>query len=184
MARSTAPRTLRRFFDGVVRRSFGDLTIRDEVAADYLAALLTRFARAENLYPISAVTGERLERVVDLLMETQRVWELDSPHWDPVAERELKQQIGDYTLFMTGLFRERVEGLACTGYYIREGKRAYRFVSEHDRAGARPHAGLFRSLSDRFEGFAGALGYMRKAYFRPELNLPPLPFFRQLITEW
>lgn len=184
MERSTAPRTLRRFFDGVVRRSFGDLTIRDEVAADYLADLLTRFVRTENLYPISAVTGERLETVADLLVETQRVWELDSPHFKPAQERELKRHIGDYALFMTGLFRERVEGLACAGYYIREGRRAYHFVSEHDRASARPHARLFRALSERFEGFAGALSYMRKVYFRLEFDLPPLPFFRQLITEW
>jgi len=184
MERSAAPRTLRRFFDGVVRRSFGDLTIRDEVAADYLADLLTRFARAENIYPISALTGERLDAVVDLLLEVQRVWDLDSPHFNPAQEREIKRHIGDYTLFMTGLFRERVEGLACAGFYIREGKRAYRFVSEHDRAGARPHAGLFRTLSDRFEGFAGALSYMRKVYFRPEFGLPSLPFFRQLVTEW
>ena len=184
MERSSAPSPLRRFFDRVVRRSFGDLTIRDEVAADYLADLLTRFARTENLYPISIAAGERLESVAELLLEIQRVWDLESPHFDPAQERELRRHIGDYTLFMTGLFRERIEGLSCTGYYIREGKRAYHFVSEHDRAGAWPHAGLFRTLADRFEGYAGALSYMRKVYFRPEFNSPALPFFRQLITEW
>ena len=184
MERSGSPPALRSFFDRVVCRSFGDLTIRDEQAADYLADLLTRFARTENLYLISRVTGGRLEAVADLLLEVQRSWDLESPHFDPAQERELRRHIGDYALFMTGLFRERVEGLSCTGYYIREGKRAYRFVSEHDRAGARPHAWLFRTLSDRFEGFAGALSYMRKVYFRPELDLPSVPFFHRLITEW
>lgn len=184
MAGSSGPLTLKRFFDRAVRRTFGDLTIRDEVAADYLADLLTRFARTENLYPIGAVTGERLESIAELLLEIQRVWDLESPHFDPAGEREFRRHIGDYALFMTGLFRERVEGLSCTGYYIREGRRAYRFVAELDRAGARPHAGLFRALSDRFEGYAGALGYMRKVYFRPEFNPPSHPFFRQLVTEW
>jgi len=33
----------------------------------------------------------------------------------------------DYTLFMTGVFREHVERLAVTGYYQHEGRRAYRF---------------------------------------------------------
>lgn len=184
MEKSSSVPALKGFFQRVVRRSFGDLTIRDEVAADYLADLLTRFARTENLYPVSRATGERLETVAELLLEIQRVWDLESRHFNPAEERELRRQIGDYTLFMTGLFRERIEGLSCTTYYIREGKRAYRFVSEHDRAGARPHAGLFRALADRFEGFAGALSYMRKVYFRPEHDLPSLPFFRQLITEW
>lgn len=98
-------------------------------------------------------------------------------------ERELRRQIGDYTLFMTGLFRERVEHLAVTGYYISEGRRSYRFISEVDRADARPQAGLFRALADRFEGYAGVLTYTRKGYFRPEYGPPDLPFFRRLVTE-
>jgi len=182
MAGANAPTSLQRFFDRTLRRSFGDLAIRDEAVADYLARLLTRFARTEKLYPLGP-TGARLESVAEVLLEIERVWEYDTPHFNPVQERELRRHIGDYTLFMIGLFRERVEGMAVTGYYIREGKRAYRFVSEHDRAGARPHAGLFRALADRFESYAEALTYMRKVYFRPELT-PPHPFFGRLAAEW
>jgi len=175
---------MKRFFDRVVRRSFGDLALRDDSAADYLSDLLTRFARTENLYPTSPVTVQRLESVAELLLEIYRAWDVDSPHFNPIRERELRRHIGDYTLFMTGLFRERVEHLSVTGYYIREGKRSYRFVSEHDRADARSQARLFGALADRFEGYAGVLTYMRKVYFRPEHELPDFPFFRQLITAW
>jgi hypothetical protein len=179
---SNTPASLKRFFERTVRRSLGDLKLHDDAAADYLADLLTRFARIENLYPWGRA-GVRLETVAELLLDIQRVWEPDSPHFDPVQERELRRHIGDYTLFMIGLFQERVEGMSVTGYYIDQGKRAYRFVSEHDRAWARPHARLFRALADRFEGYAGALAYMRKAYFRPDA-LPVHPFFNRLITEW
>lgn len=179
-----SPPTLKRFFDRVVRRSFGDLALTDDPAAEYLSDLLTRFARTDALYPPSAVTTQRLESVAELLLEIQRAWDADSPHFDPVRERELRRHIGDYTLFMTGLFRERVEHLSVTGYYIREGKRSYRFVSEHDRADARPQAKLFWALADRFEGYAGVLTYVRKVYFRPDLDTPDLPFFRRLITAW
>ncbi len=182
MEESCAPTSLTRFFGRTIRRSFADLEMRDEVAAEYLADLLSRFARTDALYPLSP-TGKRLETVAEYLLEIRRVWEFDSPHFNPVEEREFRRQIGDYTLFMTGLFRERVEGISATGYYIREGKRAYRFVSEHDRAAARPYAGLFKTLADRFEGYAGALAYMRKVYFRPEFA-PLHPFFTRLITEW
>lgn len=51
MQQAGAPLTLRRFFDRVLRRSFGDLALRDDPAADYLSDLLTRFARTEHLYP-------------------------------------------------------------------------------------------------------------------------------------
>ena len=183
MERRSGPTSLRRFFHRTVRQSFGDLDLHDEAAANYLADLLARFARVENLYPVS-LSGRQLDSVAEVLLEVQRAWELESPHFNPVQELELRRHIGDYTLFMTGLFRERVEGMSVTGYYIREGKRAYRFVSEHDRAGAGPHPGLFRALADRFEGYAGALTYMRKVYFRPEFAPPPHPFFNRLITEW
>ncbi len=183
MEGSSASTPLKRFFGHTIRRSFGDLQIHDEATGEYLADLLTRFARTDTLYPLTP-TGRRLETVAELLLEIQRVWEFESPHFNPVQERELRRHIGDYTLFMIGLFRERVEGMAVTGYYVREGKRAYRFVSEHDRASARPYAGLFKALADRFEGFAGALTYMRKVYFRPESAPPPHPFFNRLITEW
>ena len=69
----------------------------------------------------------------------------------------------------------RVETFAGTRYYIDEGKRAYRFVSEHERAGIRPQAQLFRRLSDQFEGYVGVLDYARKVYFR---DPPDHPFFR------
>ncbi len=183
MEKQSSPSSLNRFFNRTIRQSFGDLEIHDEVTADYLADLLTRFARTEALYPLSP-PGTRLETVAELLLEIQRVWEFETPHFNPVQERELRRHIGDYTLFMTGLFQERVERMSITGYYIREGKRAYRFVSEHDRVGARPNAGLFRALADRFERYATALAYMRKVYFRPEFAPPFHPFFNRLITEW
>ncbi len=182
MSRPSSP--LKRFFDRVVRRSFGDLALRDDPAAEYLSDLLTRFARTDTLCPPSAFPPQRLEFVAELLLEIQRVWDVDSPCFNPVRERELRRHIGDYTLFMTGLFRERVEHLLVTGYYIREGKRSYHFVWEHDRADARPQARLFRALADRFEGYAGVRTYVRKVYFRPEHEPPHLPFFRQLITAW
>jgi len=183
MQGSGASTSLKGFFDRTVRQTFGDLAIRDEATADYLADLLARFARTENLYPLSAA-GTPLETVAELRLEIQRVWELESPHFNPIQERELRRHIGDYALFMTGLFWERIEGMSVTGYYIREGARAYRFVAEHERASARPHARLFRALADRFESYAGALTYMRKVYFRPEFAPPPHPFFTRLISGW
>lgn len=46
---------LRRFFGRSIRRSFGDLAIRDEPAAEYLADLLTRSGSA-SFAVTSAIT--------------------------------------------------------------------------------------------------------------------------------
>ncbi len=126
---------LRRFFDQTIRASFHDLAMGGDPVAGYLADLLTRFARTEQLYPPGRAVP-RLETVVDMLLDAQAVWREDSPYFEPEQELAIRRHIGDYTLFMMGVFRERVERLASTGYYIARGKQAYRFVSEHARARA------------------------------------------------
>jgi hypothetical protein len=167
---------LRRFFDRAIRASFRDLALSDDPAAGYLADLLTRFARTENLYP-RGLAVPRLETVVDMLLEAQALWQEDGPRFQPEHEVTVQRHIGDYTLFMTGIFPERVERAANSGYYILRGKRAYRFVWEHDRASGagRATAPLFRMLAERFESYAGALDYTRRVHFRDH---PALPFFR------
>ena len=169
---------LRRFFDRAVRSSFRDLALHDEPVATYLADLLTRFARTERLFP-PGVAVPRLESVVDLLLEAQAAWDTAAAHFGPEREVDVRRHIGDYTLFMMGIFRERVERVASAGWYVHQGKKAYRFVSEHDRASARPTAPtsgpLYARLAERFENYAWALDYTRRVHFH---DAPALPFFR------
>jgi hypothetical protein len=165
---------LRRFFDQAIRASFSDLAFRDDPAAEYLAEMLTRFARTENLFPRGSVVP-RLETVVDMLLEIQGAWQEDSPAFRPEREVSVRRHIGDFTLFMTGIFRERVERTASAGYYIAEGKRAYLFVSEHARAVRPAPAPPFRRLADRFESYARALDYARRVHF---YDHPGHRFFR------
>lgn len=165
---------LQRFFDRAIRASFRDLALPDDPAIGYLSDLLTRFARTDALYP-RGVSVPRLETVVDMLLESQAAWQDDSPAWEPERELTVRRHLGDYTLFMTGIFRERVERTASIGFYIAQGKRAYIFVSEHDRARAGASAPLYRRLADRFEAYGRALDYARRAHFGEH---PQPPFFR------
>lgn len=178
---------LARFFDRVTRQAFGDLALDDPPAARYLADLLTRFARTEALYPVQTSAKRRLETVGDSLLEIQRIWDCESPEFNPDAERTLRRHIGDYTLFMTGIFRDHIERLSAVGYYQHEGRRAYRFVAELARASDQPEASLFSRLSERFDLYAGSLTYARKVYFRadrlPRAAWPDDPFFGSLLAE-
>jgi hypothetical protein len=164
---------LRRFFDRAIRASFADLAHRDDPVVPYLADLLTRFARTESLFP-RGTTVPRLETVADMLVEIQGLWDDQAPSFQPEREVSVRRHIGDFTLFMTGIFRERVERAASAGYYIVEGKRAYRFVSEHARARADREA-PYRRLADRFESYARVLDYTRRVHF---FDHPPQTFFR------
>jgi hypothetical protein len=178
---------LPRFFERVTRRSFHDLALDDPPAMGYLTDLLTRFARAEALHAVRELPGPRLDSVVDTLLAIERGWQWDSPGFKPEVEPTLRRHIGDYTLFMIGIFREHVERLAVTAYYVSEGRRAYHFVAETARASGRDDAPLYRRLSERFEHYAGALSYARKVYFRAESWPPGVrpddPFFRTLAAE-
>jgi hypothetical protein len=164
---------LRRFFDRAIRASFSDLAFRDDPVVPYLADLLTRFARTENLFPRGA-TVPRLETVVDMVTEIHGFWQEGASSFQPEREVSLRRHIGDFTLFMIGIFRERVERSASTTYYIVEGKRAYRFVSEHARASDRQPTPYHR-LADRFENYARVLDYTRRVHF---FDHPAHPFFR------
>jgi hypothetical protein len=163
--------TLDRFFDRAIRAAFHDLGVADDAAADYLARMLTRFARTETLFPRGAAVP-RLETVVDMLLEIQHAWQDDAPHFRPEHEVSVRRHIGDYTLFMTGVFPERVQRTASMRYYVSEGKRAYHFVSEHDRARGGAARAPYRRLSERFEGYMRALDYARRVYF-VDPTLPP-----------
>lgn len=163
---------LPRFFDRVLRQAFSDLALDDTPAARYLTELLTRFARAEALRAVQAVAERKLDSVVDSLLAIQTAWDVGSPGFDPKSEEVLRRHIGDYTMFMTGIFRDHVERMGIVGYYELEGRRAYRFVSEAARTGNRADAPLFRRLAERFEQYAGALTYARKVYFRADASTP------------
>lgn len=183
--RAVATGLLPRFFDRVVRQAFGDLALDDTPAARYLAELLTRFARAEALRAVQAVAERKLDSVVDSLLAIQTAWDVGSPGFDPKSEEVLRRHIGDYTMFMTGIFRDHVERMGIVGYYELEGRRAYRFVSETARTGHHGDAPLFRRLADRFEQYAGALTYARKVYFRTDASNPeawPGDPFSQVFT--
>jgi len=165
---------LRRFFDRALRASFHDLALDGDPAVPYLADLLTRFARTENLHP-RGLSLPRLESVVDMMLEIHSAWQADVPEFRPEHEVSVRRHIGDYTLFMTGIFPERVERQAGTTFYIAQGKRAYQFVSEHARASSAGASAPYRRLADRFESYVGALDYARRVHF---FDAPAHSFFR------
>lgn len=77
----------------------------------------------------------------------------------------LRQHIGDYTMFMSGMFRPYVERQGFLTYYLQEGARAYRQTARLEREMLLDGAARFEALAAGFERFSGALDYTRKVYF-------------------
>lgn len=160
---------VRSFFLWATRRSFWDLAIKEHWVSEYIADVLTNFARTENLYPLRNEKGERLETLSEALLEANL---LTLRGGNLHREREIRKHIGDFALFMAGIFPEYVQKRSLMGYYLSEGARAYWSVWELDRALLRPGARLFEELAKRFELYVGALNYMRKTFFRDTLGDP------------
>jgi len=181
MEKKVATNRLNNFFYNLTRESFWQLGINDATVAGYVADVLTDFARADNLYRVGSRAGKKLDSVVEILAQSRP---------EPVGEnrllreRALRKYLGDYTLFMSGIFRSYVEKRGFLDYYLQEGRRSYWTVSELDLSLYRTGFILFQELSKKFEYYSGALDYMRKAHFAPDPGDDPFSGFARQVEGW
>lgn len=141
---------LRHLFQGLTEASFEQIGHADPELTVYVTGLLIDFTHVDNLYRVRDAKGKRLEYLVDFLLESQRS--------DPVEARETQKHLGDYALFMVGMFPESLQKRRRpipADYYVAQGKQAYATVSAMD--GLRPTAALFRKLAANFETCVCAL---------------------------
>ncbi|MEE9171807.1 MAG: hypothetical protein V3U41_02715 [candidate division NC10 bacterium] len=132
----------------------------------YLGELLIDFTHIDHVYKIRNAQGRRVEDVVEMLMEGDLVSRTPSLE----RQRQVHKHIGDYTLFMTGLFPECVRRIKRQRVlaspdalldYVETGKRSYRIASEFSYGGHAGEVPLFRKLSEDFELCVFGLGYVR-----------------------
>ncbi len=181
MSKEAGRDRLKEFFFQIARKSFADLGVGDEGTITYVANLLARFARAENLYCFRAPGDAPEESIVRLLVRHQA---REGNQADIFDAREMRKYVGDYTLFMSGIFRTHVEKWGYLKYYLEEGQRSYKKVSELDLCLYRTGFLLFQELADNFEYYSGALDYMRKAYFAQQAGNAPLSDFLKKVEGW
>lgn len=141
---------IRRLFRSVTAMSFEQIDLHDHELMQYVADLLVEFVHIDNLYRVRDAQGRRLEYLADMLLELIEE--------GPKDERETRKHIGDYAMFIVGLYPEsltRRRRAISPEYYIAQGKAAYLTVAEIDQS--KPTAPLFRKLSAHFEYCVTAL---------------------------
>ncbi|HTW86678.1 MAG TPA: hypothetical protein VMD75_01615 [Candidatus Binataceae bacterium] len=174
----SALKRLHGFFLGLTRKSFSQLGVGDNRIAEYVAEVLTEFSFSDRWLRMRAADGRRITSVVEML-----VAQLEPEH-PRLDERQFRKYVGDYTLFMSGLFRRYVERDGHLRYYIDEGRRSYEKVSALDAAHYRPGFLVFEELSKGFEYYSGALDYMRKCFFVAGPHDDPFGGFLRQIEGW
>jgi len=160
---------VRQMFQTLTERGLEQSRLSDAQIHQYLSNLLVEFICVENLYKIRDESGRRLEYLFDMLAKAA-----DSTDFD---KREIYQHVGDFTLFVLGLFPEslnRGKRSISPGYYANHGRRSYliRWELENHRSAEV----VFRKLSEHFERCVLTLNWVGN-YIRD-------PFYQYMLREF
>ncbi len=158
---------LRQLFGALTEKSFTEyLGWADAKVTSYVSDLLIDFTQTDQLYKIRDKDNQSIDSVVDLLFESEVLLEAQSLD----RERDVHRHIGDFTLFMAGLFPEYLRRLNTAGRiyhkdflvdYVKTGKRSYGIVAQIGREDAETSLLLFKKLSENFELCVTGLGFVR-----------------------
>jgi hypothetical protein len=143
------------FFQQAVRNSYeGKLGLNDPDVTSYVAHLLCEFSETDKLFSVRDTMGRPVKELEAMMFAADPV-NGDAPSFD--AERAVRKHIGDYALFVAGMYPEassperRRRRQPSLGELIHAGKESYYIVSQFNLFEYEEEAGLFARLSDGFE---------------------------------
>lgn len=159
---------LRFYFLVLTEKNFRQkLNWTDPFVIDYISNLLLYFTRTDALYAIRDAQDEKVDTVAEMLMEGDLLLRAKTLE----REWEVHRHIGDYTLFMSGLFPEYLKRIRSDHRiahpdflidYVRVGKRSYRRASEFDYGRFKQWTLLYKKLSENFEMCIAGLGLIKE----------------------
>jgi hypothetical protein len=143
------------YFYVLVRHVFRRSDIKDRAVADYVAELLAEFARSERARCVVPGQTNPLDYFFEMLAALQQADDRTSFH--------IRVHIGNYSLFLSGVFPERIRfraekrGFPDLKYYEALGRVQYRVASDHRLAQRYELTNVLGTLSERFETTRRAL---------------------------
>ncbi len=152
---------LRKLLGSLTEKSFYErLGWPDRHIIQYVSDLLVDFTDAQKASTIQNASGKGVEEVGEMLLEA----EYGAVSGNMEREQKVHRHIGDYTLFMMGLFPEYLQNLKISRItthpdalldYTKVGKRSYGIVSELEGDS------VFKKLSEHFELCVRGLGFVK-----------------------
>ena len=143
------------YFYVLVRNVFRRADIRERAVADYVAELLAEFARAEQSRCVVPGQTAPLDYFFEMLAALQTA--------DDRTSFEIRVHIGNHSLFLSGVFPERIrfraekKGFPDLKYYEALGRSQYRAASDHRLAQRYELTQILGTLSERFDATRRAL---------------------------
>jgi len=137
------------YFYILVRNVFRRSGIEDRAVADYVAEVLAEFARAERTHCVLPGQTNPLDYFFEMLTALQKA--------DDRTSFYIRAHIGNYSLFLSGVFPDRVRfraearGFPDLKYYEALGRTQFRVARDHRLAHRYELTEIFDILSERFE---------------------------------
>ncbi|MGB8355142.1 MAG: hypothetical protein WCD79_14690 [Chthoniobacteraceae bacterium] len=142
------------YFYILIRRVLKQTGITDRKISDYLASLLETFSRTARMKSPVDEEGAPIQYLSDMLMALRNA--------SPSQTFLIRAHVGNYSLFITGIFRESIERRSRRGapdfsYYEEMGRMNYYVVANHSVARSCDLADVFKALSEKFRDIRLAL---------------------------
>lgn len=146
---------VRKLFEKLTDRAFAQTSLRDRDLHRYISTLLLQFMHIDSLYQLRGADGKRVQYLIDMMQEAERA---------PASrKRQLYQYIGDYTLFMLGMFPENLNygrRMIPQSYYADTGRRSYRAASQLSHNSATTV--VFRKMADMYDPCVESIYWVRE----------------------
>ena len=142
------------YFYVLARHVLRDVGITDRKLCDYVASLLETFSRGNGLHSPHLTGDHGREYVSDMLIALSRA--------TPEQTYLLRAHVGNYSLFITGIFHENTQRRSLRGapdlkFYEQIGRTNYQLVSSHATAKRCELSDVYEELADRFHEIRLAL---------------------------
>ncbi|HET9417728.1 MAG TPA: hypothetical protein VFO30_00165 [Chthoniobacterales bacterium] len=142
------------YFYVLARHVLRQAAINDRKLCDYVASLLETFSRASQLERPADIGNHAHEYICDMLIALQRV--------TPEQAFLLRAHIGNYSLFISGIFHESTQRRHERGgpdlkFYEQIGRTNYQLVASHETARRCELDDVFERLAERFRDVRLAL---------------------------
>ena len=151
------------YFYILVRHVFRRSDIHDREVADYVAEVLAEFASAERGRCVLPGQSNPLDYFFEMLTALRTA--------DERTSFLIRVHIGNYSLFLSGVFPERIRfraearGFPDLKYYEGVGRTQYRMASDHRLAQRYEVAKIFSTLAERFAATRLALNDIAERLF-------------------
>jgi hypothetical protein len=156
---SGAPLTIspQLYFYILIRHVLKQTGLNDRAMSDYVASLLECFSQTTRMRSPADGRGTTIQYVSDMMVALRNA--------SPQQTFFIRAHMGNYALFITGIFHERVESRSQRGapdvtFFEDVGRSSYKAAAQHHVARTCDLTNIYETLAEEFRGVRLALNHL------------------------